>query len=155
MATKRLATATVVGAVTLSATGYAIFGVAFRDFYTYALTAGSAAGVPRQEPLLWAVALAALSFSTLLTLVIGSRERPTTGSGVAIGGLVGFLVWFTADLMLFGISNVLNLTSALLDPLLEIVPSAAAGGAIATVLRKMSMAAGERWPDRLSEAHQP
>jgi hypothetical protein len=38
--------------------------------------------------------------------------------------------------MLYGISNVLNLSSALVDPLLEVLPSAAAGGAIAAVLRK-------------------
>jgi hypothetical protein len=45
-------------------------------------------------------------------------------------------VWFTADFFLYGISNVLNLTSALVDPLIEVVPSAVAGGAIAAVLGK-------------------
>lgn len=39
--------------------------------------------------------------------------------------------------MLYGISNVLNLTSALIDPLLEIMPSAVTGGVIAVVLRKV------------------
>jgi hypothetical protein len=54
-----------------------------------------------------------------------------------IGAIVGLLVWFTADFMLYGISNVLNLTSVLIDPLLEVAPSAAAGGAIAAALRRI------------------
>ena len=125
-----------VGAATLSATGYFMFWMAFGDFYVYALRSGSATGVPRESPLVWAVALGALSYGALLTLAIGNRlSSPTMGGGVKVGAVVGFLVWFTADFMLYGISNVLNLTSTLIDPLLEVVPSAVAGGAIAVVLR--------------------
>jgi hypothetical protein len=88
--------------------------------------------------LVWAVALGALSYSALVTLAIGNCVgSPTIGAGVKVGALVGFLVWFTADFMLYGISNVLNLTSALVDPLLEVVPSAIAGGVIAGLLRKV------------------
>jgi hypothetical protein len=39
--------------------------------------------------------------------------------------------------MLCGINNVLNLTSTLIGPLLEHVPSAIAGGVIAVVLGKI------------------
>ena len=138
MTGKQVATGTVVGAVSLSATGYVIFGMIFRDFYASALGAGSATGVPRESPLVWAVALGALSYSALLTLAIGSRAGPpTVGAGIKIGAVVGFLVWFTADFMLYGISNVLNVTSALIDPLLEVVPSAITGAAITVVLRKV------------------
>jgi hypothetical protein len=56
---------------------------------------------------------------------------------MTIGAVVGFLVWFTADFMLYGISNVLNLTSVLIDPLLELVPSAITGGVIALVLARI------------------
>jgi len=94
--------------------------------------------VPRESPLVWAVALAALSYSALLTLAIGNRlGSPAIGAGVKVGAVVGVLVWFTADVMLYGISNVMNLSMTCIDPLLEIVPSAVAGGAIAVVLRNV------------------
>lgn len=122
----------------MSATGYVMFWTVLGNFYAYALKAGSATGVPRESPLVWAVALGALSYSALVTLAIGNCVgSPTIGAGVKVGALVGFLVWFTADFMLYGISNVLNLTSALVDPLLEVVPSAIAGGVIAGLLRKV------------------
>lgn len=73
MTAKRLATGTIVGAATLSATGYLMFWITLGDFYAYALKAGSATGVPRDSPLIWAVALGALSYSALLTLAIGNR----------------------------------------------------------------------------------
>jgi hypothetical protein len=138
MTARQLATGTVVGAVALSATGYVMFWTVLGNFYAYALSAGSATGVPREPPLIWAVALGALSYGALVTLAIGNRVgAPTVGAGIKVGAVVGFLVWFTADFILYGISNVLNLTSALIDPLLEVVPSAVTGGAIAAVLRKL------------------
>ena len=138
MTPKQLATGTIVGAVCLCASGYLIFGMILGNFYAYALTAGSAMGVPRETPLVWAVALGALPYGALVTLAIGSRGgSPTVGAGMKVGAVVGFLVWFTADFMLYGISNVLNLTSALVDPLLEVVPSAITGGVIAAALRKV------------------
>lgn len=138
MTATQLAAGTVVGAVTLSATGYVMFWAVLGNFYTYALSTGSATGVAREPPLIWAVALGALSYAALVTLAIGNRiGAPTVGAGIKVGAVVGFLVWFTADFMLYGISTVLNLTSALIDPLLEVVPSAIAGGVIAAVLRKL------------------
>ena len=121
----------------MSATGYVMFWAVLGDFYAYALSAGSATGVPRESPLIWAVALGALSYSMLVTLAIGNcAGSPTTGAGIRVGAIVGFLVWFAADFFLYGTSNVLDLRSALIDPVLEVVPSAAAGGAIAAVLGK-------------------
>lgn len=138
MTAKQLAAGTVVGAATLSATGYVMFAIVLGNFYAHALSAGSATGVPRDALVFWAVGLGALSYGALMTLAMGSRAgSPTMGTGIKIGAVVGFLVWFTADFMLYGMSNVLNLTSALVDPLLEVVPSAITGGAIAVVLRKL------------------
>jgi hypothetical protein len=133
-----LVAGTLVGALTLSATGYVMFWTVLGNFYDYALGAGSATGVPRESPLIWAVALGALSYSALVTLAIGNYARSRTiGAGMEVGAVIGFLVWFSADFFLYGISNVLNLTSALIDPLLEVVPSAVTGGAVAAVLGRL------------------
>jgi hypothetical protein len=139
MHAKQLVIGTLVGAVTVLAIGYLIFTAVLGNFYAYAMNAGSATGVAREPQLFWAVALGALSYGALLTLVIGSRASSLTiGAGIKIGAIVSFLLWFTADFMLYGISNVGNLTTTIVDPLLELVPGAIAGGVIAGALKRMA-----------------
>jgi hypothetical protein len=55
------------------------------------------------------------------------------------GAIVGYLLWFTANFMFFAVSNVGNVMSTLVDPLLELVPGAFAGGMVAAVLRAVSV----------------
>lgn len=132
---------TAVGGTTVFVTGSSLFALApLREFYVYAMNSGSATGVSRESPLMWAVLLGALSYGALVTLAIGSRKGPTSiAGGIRTGAVVGFLLWFTANFMLFGVSNVGNLTSAMLDPLLETVPGALAGGLVAGVLGRASV----------------
>jgi len=139
MNARRFAIATLVGGVTVLATGTLVFSITpVRDFLVYAMNAGSATGVAREPQLVWAVALGALSYSALITLAIGCRaDSVNTGSGIKIGAVVGFLLWFTADFMFYGISNVGSLTSTVVDPFLELVPGAVAGGVIAAVLGRV------------------
>lgn len=134
---KRFVIGTLVGAAVLVGCGYFIVALPFGNFYAYAMNAGSATGVPRDPPLLWAVAVAELAYGALLTLAIERTGAPTAAGGVKVGAVVGFLAWFTADFMLYGISHVGNLTTALVDPLVETVLSAVAGGAIALVLGRI------------------
>jgi hypothetical protein len=121
------------------ATGVLIFALPpFQAFYTYAMTAGSATGVVRESPLLWPVAVGALSYSALITLTLAAGAgAPSIGTGVRIGALVGVLLWVTANFMFYGISHVGNLTSTVLDPLVELVPGAIAGGVISAVLERL------------------
>ena len=136
MHAKQFVIGTLAGAVAVLAIGYLIFTAALGDFYAYAMNAGKATGVAREPQLFWAVTLGALSYSALLTLAIGGRPKSlTVVAGIRAGAVVSFLLWFTADFMLYGISNVGNLTTTVVDPLLELVPGALAGGVIAAVLR--------------------
>jgi hypothetical protein len=133
---KRLAVGTLVGAATLSAAGYVIFGLALPDFYRDFMNAGSATGVARQPMLWWAIALGMLSYGLLIALAIETRAGSVSvWMGMMIGASVSFLAWFAADFILYGISNVGNVFGILVDPLLEAVPGAVAGGAITAVLR--------------------
>ena len=140
MEMKRLVTGTVVGGITLFVLGYLIFDLAFAGFY--AANAGSAAGVARDAQLVWAVALGSLSYAALITLAIESRaSSATVGTGVQMGAVVGFLLWFTADFILYGITNIANLTRTVVDPLLELVRGGLTGGVTAVVLAKISESA--------------
>ena len=133
---KRLVTGTVVGGIILYALGYLIFDLAFGEFY--AANTGSATGVERDPQLVWAVALGSLSYAALVTLGIGSRSSSANvGAGVKVGAVVGLLLWFTADFILYGITNVVNLTRTVVDPLLELVRGGIAGGVIAVVLGRI------------------
>jgi len=133
---KRLAIGTLVGAATLSAAGYVIFGVALPDFYTDFMNAGSASGVARHPMLWWPIAFGMLSYGLLIALAIEtSAGSASVWAGTTIGASISFLAWFTADFILYGIGNVGNISGILVDPLLEAVPGALAGGAIAAVLR--------------------
>ena len=58
--------------------------------------------------------------------------------GMKIGAVVGFLLWFTADFILYGLQNVNNLTVAIADPLLELVRGGISGAIIAAVLGKIA-----------------
>ena len=136
MDAKRLTIGTLVGGVIVFAAGYLIFELGFGDFY--AANAGSATGVERDPQLQWAVALGALSYAALVTLAIGSRAGSLNiVAGVKIGAVVGFLLWFTVDFTLYGITNVANLTRTVVDPLLELVHGGITGGVIAVVLGKI------------------
>ena len=136
MDTKRLVIGTLVGGIILYALGYLIFDLAFADFY--AANTGSATGVERNPQLVWAVVLGTLSYAALVTLGIGSRSSSSNvEAGVKVGAVVGFLLWFTVDFTLYGITNVGNLTRTVVDPLLELVRGGIAGGVIAVVLGKV------------------
>ena len=137
---KRLVTGTVVGGITLFVLGYLIFDLAFANFY--ATNAGPAAGVNRDAQLVWAVALGTFAYAALITLVIESRGGSATiGAGVQMGAVVGFLLWFTTDFILYGVTNIANLTRTVVDPLLELVRGGISGGVTAAVLERISASA--------------
>lgn len=142
MDTKRLVIGTLVGGLTLFVLGYLIFDLTFAAFY--AANVGSAAGVARDAQLLWAVALGSLSYAALITLGIErGAATATLRAGVQVGAVVGFLLWCTTDFILYGITNIANLTRTVVDPLLELVRGGIAGGVTAVVLGKIS-ASGRR-----------
>ena len=143
---KRFVIGTVVAASTVAVIGFSLFALPpLRSFYLYAMNAGSATGVAREAPLIWAVFVGALSYGALVTFAIGSRSgRVGVAAGMRIGAIVGFLLWCTANFMFFGISNVGTLTSTLIDPLLELVPGAMAGGTVALVLDSLNRPGASR-----------
>ncbi len=136
MDTKRLIIGTIVGGVVLYILGYVIYVLAFADFF--AANAGSATGVYRDNPVIWALALGTLSYAALLTLAIGTRAGTATiVDGVKVGAIVGFLMWFGADFIHYGIANISNLTATIADSLLELVRAGISGAVIAAVLGKI------------------
>jgi len=134
---KRLVIGTVAGGIALFILGYVIWNMLFTDFF--AANAGSATGVAKDPQVMWAIAVGTLSYAALITLAIGTRAGSTTiVEGLKVGAIVGFLMWFSADMIFYGIWNVENLTAAIVDSLLELVRGGIGGAVIAAVLAKIA-----------------
>ena len=135
MDAKRFLAGTVVGGLVLYALGYLIFTMAFASFY--AANAGAATGVDRPAELTWAVVLGSLGYAALICYAMGARSTHGLGGGAKIGAVVGFLLWFTADFILYGVQDVSNLTRTMVDPLLEFIRGGVSGAVIGLVVGKM------------------
>ena len=145
MSIKPVVLATTAGGITIFAIGTLIFVLPpLAEFYTYAMTSGSATGVPRELPIVWAAFLGALSYAALVTFAVSKHESLNAAAGFKTGAVVGFLLWFTDDLVLYAVSNVGTLTSTLLDALIEPIPGAIGGAVIAIVLRRSRHTEGAR-----------
>jgi len=63
---------------------------------------------------------------------------PTIGGGAVAGAVVGFLVWWTADFVYYGLANIWTLTIVIIDPFVEAIHFAITGAVVAFVLAKLS-----------------
>ena len=134
---KRLVIGTVAGGIALFILGYVIWNMLFTDFF--AANTGSATGVAKDPQVMWAIAVGTLSYAALITLAIGTRAGSTTiVEGLKVGAIVGFLMWFGADMIIYGVWNLSNLTAAIADSLLELVRGGIGGAVIAAVLAKIA-----------------
>jgi hypothetical protein len=136
--TKRFLAGTIVGGIVLYVVGYLIFSMAFANFY--AANAGTASGVDRPAELMWAVVLGSFGYAALICYAMGARAASGLGAGLKTGAVVGFLMWFSVDFILYGVANVSNLARTTVDPLLELIRGGIAGAAIGLVVAKMKPA---------------
>jgi hypothetical protein len=133
---KRLTIGSIAGLVTLYILGVVFWEMVFADFF--AANAGSAEGVDREEPIIWAAALGTLFYAILVTLMLEARSGTTSiMGGMKVGAVVGFLLWGTADFILFGYMNLSNLTATIADSVLEGIRGGIGGAVIAAVLSKV------------------
>jgi hypothetical protein len=83
------------------------------------------------------VILGTLAYAKLITLALEARGAKALKDALLVGFTVGALVWGTADLILFGITNLNTLTGTIADIVLEGVRAGIAGLVIAAVLSKV------------------
>ena len=133
---KHIAIGSVAGAITLVVVGIITWDVIFADFF--AANSMAPTGFWRDTEIIWAVVVGVLSYSVFITLAIQSRPAsPKIMDGLRIGAIVGFLMWFSADFVIYGLANVWNLTATIADILLETFRAAISGAIIAAVLGKL------------------
>ena len=138
MDTKRFLTGTIVGGVVLYAVGYVIFNMIFASFY--AANGGSASGIDRSPQIQWAVLLGSFGYAALICYAMGARGALGLSGGAKVGAIVGLLIWLTADFIIYGATNMANLTQTIVDPLLELLHGGIGGAVIGLLAQKMKPA---------------
>ena len=133
---KRMTIGTIVGGIVLYILGVVIWQMLFADFF--AANAGSATGVAKEMPVIWAIALGSLLYAKLITYVLetGSGTKSVM-DGLKAGAVVGLLLWGTVDFIYYGYFNLNNLTGVIADTVLEGVRGGIVGAVIAGVLAKV------------------
>lgn len=137
MSSKNYVLAGIAGGIAFFLLGWLVYGILLLDFM--ATNAGTATGVQRAETEMvwWALMLGNLSTGFLLSYVfscVGSVK--TAASGAKTGAWLGFLMAASIDLSMYGTSNIMNLTGALVDILAFTIMASIAGAVVAWVLGK-------------------
>lgn len=126
--------AALAGAVASFLLGWAVYGIALKGFFD-AQMLESARGIMRTEPVIWAIFIGCLSWSTLQALVFSRWAGITTFKSGAMGGAwIGFLVSLGANFFSYGSMDAWNVTAAIVDPIVNILLGAVSGGVVGWVL---------------------
>ena len=133
---KRLSIGSVVGTIALFLLGMLNWQNLFTEFFD--ANSGSATGVDREAPIMWAAIVGTLFYAVLLTLALEARgASKSLVDGLKVGAVVGALLWGTTDFILYGYTNISTLTGTVADMLLEGLRGGIVGGIIAVVLSKV------------------
>jgi hypothetical protein len=126
--------AALAGAVATFLTGWLLYGILLKGFFE-AGTLETARSVMREQPELLAIFFGGLAWSLLLALIFSRwASISTLRSGAIAGAWIGFLIALGADLFSYASMNIAHLNTTLIDPLINAVQSAIAGGIIGWVL---------------------
>lgn len=125
MDSKRLLTGTIVGGVLVAAMGFLIYEVILAGFFE-----GQTMVTPRDAPIWWATIVSALAHGLLLTLVIGWAGGSSAMDGLKTGAVLGLLLWFGADMILYALMEYSTLAGAIGDSIGAAVQYGVAGAAV-------------------------
>ncbi len=135
MDSKKRIMATLAGFVTLFLLGWIFYGMLLVDFF--AANSGTATGVMRSdtEMVWWALVVGNVLQAYLLVYIFSKWTNITTfGDGLKAGITIGLILGFGFDLTMYGTTNMMNLTGALVDPLVVAGMFGLTGGVIGMVL---------------------
>ena len=135
MTTKNRLLATLVGFIVFFLLGWLIYGMLLMDFYGN--NSGSASGVMRadDEMIWWALILGNLFQAYLLVYIFGNWANITTFSdGLKAGAIIGLIMGLAFNFTMYGTSNIMNMTSTLVDPFVSAVMMAITGGVVGFML---------------------
>ena len=133
---KKMLIGTVAGGVTFFLLGGLIYAVILADFYESNL--GSATGVMRELPIIWAMVVSQLGLAAAVTYVFLRADVATASGGLKAGAIFGLLLGIAISFDLYSVTNWSNATVAFVEPLVWVVRTALSGAVIGWTLGKGS-----------------
>lgn len=127
--------ATLAGGVVLFLLSWLLYGILLMDFFN--AHRGSASGVMREENemIWWALVAGNFLQTYLLVYIFGNWAGITTfGAGFKAGAIIGLILGYAYDLLMYSTTHIMDLTSTLVDPLVTAVMMGVTGGVIGIVL---------------------
>ncbi len=136
MGSRQYLLAAIAGWIVLFLLGFIVYGVLLAGFFSANL--GSASGVERDAPLIWAVALGEFALAAVLTLVLGKWTKATgAANGFQVGATIGFLMAVSYNFTMYGTSNTYNLTATVADIAIATVRTGIGGSVVGATLRRL------------------
>jgi hypothetical protein len=134
MNTNKFLVGGIIGGIAYFLLGWLVWGMLLKDFM--ANNAGSATGVMRADDQVvwWALIIGNLFSGLALSYVLNKAGASNAGSGAATGAVISLLIAAGFDFTMYGVSNLMNTTSALVDIAASTVVGAIVGGIIGMYL---------------------
>jgi len=135
MTVKTRILATLVGFVVIFMLGWLLYGMLLMDFYQN--HSGSATNLNRAEDEMvwWALIVGNIMQAYLLVYIFGNWANITTFSeGLKAGFIIGLIYGFAYSLIMYGTTNIADLTAALVDPFVSASMMGITGGVIGWML---------------------
>ncbi len=135
MQTNKILMGGIAGAIAFFFLGWLLYGTLFSNFMDS--NTGSATGVhrPETEMVMWAMMLSNLALGFLFAIIISWRaSSPSIMQGMRIGAIVGFLMACSLDFVMYGTSNIMNLTGTIGDILIFTVMCALGASVVAWIM---------------------
>lgn len=135
MTAKNRILATLVGFVVLFLLGWLFYGFLLMDFYES--NTGAASGVMRsdEDMIWWALILGNVFQAYFLVYIFGNWANIASFSaGLKAGLVIGLILGLAFNLSMYGTTNIMNMTSALVDPIVSAVMMGVTGGAVGAML---------------------
>ena len=105
--------AALLGGLTLFVMGYIVYGLLLADFYS--------TSVDRAEPLILYIVLGELVVGYLIAWVFSQTGTSTVADGAKVGAILGFLLALSIGLITYGVYEMAELSTHLVDSLVGAV----------------------------------
>lgn len=128
MNTNKILISGLIGGIFSFFLGWLLWGILFKDMMN-----SDIAGMmrPESEMVMWAMALACLSYALLLSFIFVQWANISTWlSGAKAGAIIGLLIYLNIDLGMYSTTNIFSMTSVATDIVLGTFYSACIGAVI-------------------------
>lgn len=129
----RVLLAALAGGIVAFLSGWIFYVALLGGFFE--ANAGSATGVMKDPPELWAIFIGSLAWALLYAMIFTKWAGISTlKAGAIAGAWISLLISISFDFTSFGSTNMMNFTATIVDPIVGAAMGALIGGTVGWVL---------------------